>query len=160
MIDDAAWAAEIADRIAGKLTEVRPCTLCLKCRRRDCPRCRGTEHLPVPALDYTTTQQFVHAVRQRTVAADKPAAAFILVADHVFAELLEDRVADRMLGVAGVKKVDSETAHLRHAEGKFAEALRFINRTRVTVQRPLVPSVAGWSIDDVFLEAYRLGWKP
>lgn len=39
-------------------------------------------------------------------------------------------------------------------------ALAFINSKRGVVQRPLDPAAAGWSEDDVFAEARRIGWTP
>jgi hypothetical protein len=41
----------------------------------------------------------------------------------------------------------------------YTQALAFINKTRHTVQGPLDPNAAGWTRDDVFAEAKRLGWK-
>lgn len=42
-----------------------------------------------------------------------------------------------------------------------SEALAFINRYRARhVQRPLDPVAAGWTDDDLRIEARRLGWRP
>jgi hypothetical protein len=111
-------------------------------------------------LEYTTAMMFVHAVRHRAQLVEQPASKFMLVPDAVFNELLADHVADRMLGVVGVEKVESEPDYMRNAETKHDDAIRHINRTRVSVQRPLDPCAAGWTTEDVFLEAYRLGWMP
>lgn len=89
-----------------------------------------------------------------------PVPAFVLVPYALHESLLADKVADRMLGAAGVKHIDSINAHDQHVRSQLTLALAHINRTRVCVQRPLDPAAAGWTAVDVFVEAYRLGWEP
>jgi hypothetical protein len=61
---------------------------------------------------------------------------------------------------AAYNQFDIRTVSARSGyERMQASALAHINRTRVTVQGALVPAAVGWSDDDVFVEARRLGWK-
>lgn len=46
-------------------------------------------------------------------------------------------------------------------EVRLASALRYVNKRRALIgQRELDPVTAGWTAEDVLVEAKRLGWQP
>jgi hypothetical protein len=134
-----------------------PCSLCRVAKHSGCPRCRGTGHTPANAglSDSFTVDDFVQAIRRAS-----PVPVYVTTGRTIYEGLLRDRTADIALGVAGVRRVDAWGDWADRFARLYDAALAHINRTRVTVQRPLDPGAAEWTRDDVFIEAYRLGWKP
>lgn len=54
----------------------------------------------------------------------------------------------------------SATASGTKRPSEHVRALAFINRLRFPFQKPLDPAAAGWSEDDILVEARRNGWAP
>lgn len=54
-----------------------------------------------------------------------------------------------------IRSVYARSTYARH----YTAALAHINRARIAVQRPLDPTTAGWTDNDVFVEARRLDWR-
>lgn len=118
---------------------------------------RNIGHLDIPAG--TDTYDGVVRVVKAHYWSIRPESFHTIVLDDADFNTLSERKALLDLCATlldfGVKTIRHRTNHTR----AVASALAFINRTRVTVQQPLDPSTAGWTADDVFVEARRLGWK-
>lgn len=105
------------------------------------------------------------AVRRRYYSEHPVPLTALVFADADYARLSNERVPHtdhsllavvccEVLQQFNIRSVYALSSYTRSYTSAFAH----INRKRVAVQRPLDPAAAGWTDDDVFAEARRLGW--